>query len=141
MEGYVVHCIVLLISVYYCWQDFEMIKVIVAGGRDFYDYGLLCNVLDYQLSRRTIDEVEIVCGMARGADLLGKKYADSRGIKVVEFPADWDTKGKAAGYVRNADMADYATHLVLFWDGESKGSKHMYDLANKKGLVVKVVRY
>lgn len=118
-----------------------MIKVIVAGGRDFNDYERMCKVLDYHLSRRTADEIEIVCGMARGADLLGKKYADSRGIKVVEFPADWDAHKKAAGYIRNADMAAYSTHLILFWDGVSKGSKHMYDLANKEGLVVKVVEY
>ena len=31
--------------------------------------------------------------------------------------------------------------LIAFWDGKSRGTKHMIDLANKHGLRVFVVNY
>lgn len=43
----------------------------------------------------------------------------------IEFPADWDTYGKAAGPIRNQQMASYADALLLIWDGKSKGSMNM----------------
>lgn len=116
------------------------IRLIVAGGRDFKDYALLKSKLDFLLSNTDKDNVVILCGKARGADLLGKQYADENKIDVWEYPAYW-SKGKQAGYIRNAWMADEATHLVAFWDGVSKGTKHMIDIATKKGLGVRVYRY
>lgn len=64
-----------------------------------------------------------------------------RGLPVDEFRADWDTHGKSAGYKRNSQMADHADMLIAFWDGKSKGTKHMIDLARAKKLIVKVVKY
>lgn len=117
------------------------VRLIVAGSRNFTDYDKLCKSLDYLLSNTDKEEVTILCGMAKGADLLGRRYADENNIDVREYPADWDKYGKSAGYLRNSDMADNATHLVAFWDGVSKGTKHMIDLARKKGLVIRVIRY
>lgn len=62
-------------------------KVIVAGGRDFDDYNLLRKKLDFLLSNQT--NIQIVCGEARGADILGKKYANEREYEVLSFPANW----------------------------------------------------
>lgn len=115
-----------------------MVKVIVAGGRDFSNYALCKNALDKLYPTTDFD---VVSGKARGADTLGERYAKEHGRCIHEFPADWDTYGKRAGYLRNSDMADFADVLVAFWDGSSKGTKHMIDLARRKGLVVHVVRY
>ena len=115
-----------------------MYKVIVAGSRDFDDYPLLCWKLDKLLSQKN-GEVEIVCGMARGADTLGEQYAKERGIPVRYFPADWRTLGQSAGYQRNVQMAQYADALVAFWDGRSKGTKHMIDTAQRFKLDIRVV--
>ena len=117
----------------------KTIKIIIAGGREFDNYQPLCDKLDNLT--RNYDTVEIVCGEARGADLLGRKYGESRGLKVHSFPADWDEYGKSAGYRRNAEMADFADALVAFWDHKSKGTKHMIDLSEKKGIMVRVVKY
>lgn len=38
-------------------------------------------------------------------------------------------------------MARYATHLVAFWDGASRGTKKLIDQAKVAGLKVRVVRY
>ena len=70
-----------------------MFKVIVAGSRHFDDYPFLCWKLDRLLAQK-IGDVEIVCGMARGADSLGEQYAKERGIPIRYFPADWQTLGK-----------------------------------------------
>ena len=104
-----------------------MFKVIVAGGRDFNNYKGLSDSLDYLL-KNINDDIQIVCGMARGADRL-------------YFPADWDRDGKSAGFKRNVKMAEYADALVAFWDGTSKGTKHMIETAKEKGLDIRIKRY
>ncbi len=114
-------------------------KVIIAGGRDFNDYDLLCVNCDKALSLQT--DIEIVSGTANGADKLGEKYAKEKGYPVKEFPADWDRYKKSAGYIRNKDMANYADALMAFWDGKSKGTKSMIELARKYGLKIKIVKY
>lgn len=117
-----------------------MFKVIVAGGRDFNNYKGLAVSLDYLL-KNVIDDIEIVCGMARGADRLGEQYAKERDYHIRYMPADWDTFGRSAGYRRNIQMAEYADALVAFWDGKSPGTKHMIQIAKEKKLDVRIIRY
>ena len=90
-------------------------KVIIAGTRSFNDYETLKKYCNHVLKNKT--DIEIVCGMARGADLLGKRYGEEKGYKIAEFPADWDNFGKSAGYKRNEEMAKYADACIIFWDG------------------------
>jgi len=116
----------------------DKFKVIIAGGRHFKDYSTLCKVCDHMLKNKSI--IEIVSGKAKGADTLGEQYAKERGYKIKEFPANWEL-GKAAGYIRNKDMAYYADALIAFWDKNSKGTKHMIDLAKEKNLKIKIVYY
>jgi len=117
-----------------------MFRVIVAGGRDFFNYELLESKLNRILQNIT-DEIVIVCGMARGADTLGERYAKANGIRVEYYPADWNKYGKSAGYIRNEQMAKNADALIAFWDGKSKGTKNMIDLAEKYRLNIRTVRY
>lgn len=117
----------------------DRIKVIIAGGRDFSDYETLCSVCDKMLSRQ--ENVEIVSGTARGADQLGERYAKDRGYDIKKFPADWKGKGNSAGYIRNKEMAEYADALIAFWNGLSRGTKHMIDLAKENELKIKIENY
>lgn len=128
------------------------LRVIIAGSRDFDDFPKLMNsCIDilHEISDQNddLDKIRIVSGTARGADLLGEQYAKVAGYEVSRFPTDWDGLGKRAGYVRNAEMAKYAMAdgnygvLIAFWDGKSKGTKHMIDLAEKNGLEVHIVRF
>jgi hypothetical protein len=113
-------------------------KVIIAGSRNFNDYNLLKTSCDNLLTQFT--NIEIVSGTARGADKLGERYAMEKGYSIKEFPANWSL-GKSAGYIRNDEMAQYADMLIAFWDGTSKGTKHMIDLANKRSINVEIVNY
>lgn len=112
-------------------------RLIIAGSRDITDMGILIsaldNVLEWGIER-------VVSGCARGVDSLAIKWAEDRGITVDKHPANWDHHGKAAGYVRNKEMAYSADGLVAIWDGKSKGTKHMIDIALAQGLWVYVYR-
>lgn len=114
-------------------------KVIIAGGRSFDDYQLLKRKCDEILAE--INDIEIVSGAASGADRLGERYAKEKGYAVKQFPADWSKWGKAAGPKRNKQMAEYGDILIAFWDGESRGTKNMIDLANANNLKVEVFKY
>jgi len=117
-------------------------KVIIAGTRSFADYSLLRSSCDKYLSQKgQTHDIVIVSGMAKGADRLGEQYARERGYQVQQFPADWEKNGRAAGYMRNADMANYSDALIAFWDGQSKGTQNMIETARKKGLAVRVINY
>lgn len=123
---------------YYVPPNYEVkYKWIVAGSRTFQNYPLLCAELDK--IREQIDEV--VCGEARGADTLGRTYAYDNDIKIASFPANWEQYGKAAGFVRNDQMAAYADKAIIFWDGKSIGSKDMIDKMEKLGKEVRVIYY
>ena len=125
------------------------LRVIIAGSRDFNDYELLKKSAIEIITKKTMlpDLTRIVSGGARGADTLGERFANEMGLEISRFIPDWDELGKRAGYVRNAEMAKFAVEddndgmLIAFWDGKSRGTKHMIDLANKYGLEVHVVNY
>ena len=119
------------------------IRCIVAGGRGFADYDKTCEALDHYFGEAYTrgDTVTIISGGAHGADHMGEMYAKDQGLDLETYPAQWDKYGKSAGYRRNEVMAKTATHLVAFWDGKSRGTKHMIDLATTHGLTVRVVRY
>lgn len=106
-------------------------KVIIAGSRHMSldDFHLIQKAVDYSEWEIT----EVVCGMAKGADLMGADWALRNQIPVKEFPADWTKYKKAAGPIRNKQMADYADALIVFiWDG-SRGSQNMLDTMKKLG--------
>ena len=126
-----------------------MRKVIIAGGRDFTDrwslWGAMIDLFAEDVPHDGRDfvevEMEVVCGGADGADYEGKVWAEAHNFPVRMFPADWDQHGKAAGPIRNAEMAQYADTLVAFWDGESRGTRNMIGNALREGLEIHVYHY
>lgn len=120
-------------------DSLNIARLIIAGGRDFNGY----DMLDAAMSDKgyNFENCIVISGTARGADKLGEEYANTHNLRLVRCPAEWNKYGKSAGYKRNALMADIATHLLAFWDGNSRGTKHMIDLATSKGLEVTVVKY
>lgn len=130
----------------YAWQRMRdgslPPRVIVAGSRNFQDQARLDAGLDRILSR--LDEPLIVSGGADGADTLGERYAmarwSDRVVPFLRYPAEWKRYAKAAGHVRNQQMAWAASHLVAFWDGRSPGTKSMIEMAHADGLLTRVIR-
>lgn len=136
-----------------------IIKLIVAGGRDFFDEEWMEREL-YQYCVNNVisaDDIELVCGKAKGADSTAETIFLEHGLPVKSFIPNWKDVSncepwqigsnqygkynKVAGMHRNHAMGDYATHLLAFWDGRSKGTKDMIDYMYKLGKPVEVVRY
>lgn len=123
-------------------EDRPIYKIIIAGGRDFMDYNLLKEKTNKILQEKKVThKIVIISGCARGADTLGLRYASENAFDVEKYPSDWDKYGKKAGYVRNVEMAENADALIAFWDGKSKGTKHMIDIATERNLPIRVIRY
>lgn len=120
----------------------EDYRVIIAGCRDFCNYFMLKERCEYYLQNKMkTHNVIIVSGHASGADSLGEKFATDHNLPCELHPADWERHGKAAGPIRNEEMAEVADALIAFCDGQSKGTKSMIELAKSKGLQVAVVRF
>lgn len=115
-------------------------KTIIAGsrpplGREGFTIEDVCDAMEKVDWKVT----EVVCGMARGVDLIGKRWAEYNEIPVAKFPADWDKYDKRAGYIRNVEMAEYADALVALWDGHSRGTANMIQEAKKRNLKILVI--
>ncbi len=109
-------------------------KVIIAGSRENVYYHDLLNAL----IAAKFDITEVVSGGAKGADTYGEQYAAVMKLPMKQFLPYWSIYGKSAGYYRNEEMAKYAEALIAVWDGESKGTKYMIDIARKAHLKVYV---
>lgn len=108
-------------------MEYFTMKVIIAGSRNVFpkpqEITEVMNIFSFKPYSET--SLEIVCGLAKGADMEGKFWASDRDIPVKEFPANWQLYGTRAGILRNLEMARYADALVAFWNGKSRGTKHM----------------
>lgn len=113
-------------------------KLAIIGSRNFSDYELLCSEMS-KLPKPAL----IVSGGAKGADTLGKRYADEHGIPTQIFPAIWRPEGeggpmdKGAGMKRNTDIIKASTAVLAFWDGDSTGTM---DSINKSIMFKKFVK-
>jgi len=114
--------------------------IIICGGRDFNNNKLLESSVNFNISYLKMkNKIKIISGGAPGADTLGEEYAKKYTYDIIRIPADWKKYGKPAGFIRNTEMIKTATHVIAFWDGQSKGTKHTIDLAIKKDIPVKVI--
>jgi len=118
-----------------------MKRIIIAGGRDFNNMEILRNALEVNTTGLMANTLQIVSGGARGADSLGERLAREHRTNLAVFPAQWEQHGKSAGYIRNELMAQNADMLIAFWDGQSRGTEHMINLARKYQLEVHIVNY
>lgn len=117
-------------------------RIIIAGSRSFNDYETLKETVNDLLGTfQPVYNVIIVSGGAQGADSLGERYAREYGLPCESISPDWEQYGKAAGPIRNAQMARRSQALVAFWDGESPGTRNMICMARRRGLITRVVRY
>ncbi len=112
-------------------------KVIIAGSRDY-------EIKDTSRIQEIVDDsgfhvTELVCGGASGVDTWAFTWAKVRDIPIKEFMADWKTLGKAAGPIRNGQMADYADALIAIkTKPDSRGTDDMIRRAQKRGIPVKI---
>lgn len=111
----------------------ERLKVLVCGDRSWTNTRLILEcmkALYYEMGYDTLIE-----GEARGADKIAANCAHYLGMAVLDFPADWEKFGKAAGPIRNQRMLTVGKPdlVVAFHNNieESRGTKDMINKAKK----------
>lgn len=122
-------------------------KILVCGGRDFNNKDYLYNTLDNICEERGweyepdkygnfLPAVEIISGMANGADKLAYNWAIINWCRVREFPADWNKYGKSAGPIRNEEMLIKGKPdlVIAFPTSNSKGTWHMVKIAKEANI-------
>lgn len=119
----------------------DMFYLIVAGSRGYTDYPAFCQALDAFIQNTLPHRnVVIVSGGAKGVDRMAERYAHERQYTLMVVLANWDKYGKRAGMVRNEEMGTIADGLVAFWDGESRGTRHMIAHMKQLGKPTKTIK-
>jgi hypothetical protein len=94
-------------------------KTIIAGSREIKDLG----IIERAVKESEFEVTSVTSGGARGVDKTGEEWASKNNLPCEVISANWDTFGKAAGYIRNEEMAQCSEALIAVWDGKSKGKK------------------
>jgi len=120
-------------------------KLAICGSRTLDNTHSLIRGLMLMLPLNNVKEI-VSGGCPSGVDFGTKQFAEcdywndysvlDYQLIYTEFPADWNTHGKAAGPIRNKQMAEYSDILLLIWDGKSKGSANMKKEMEKLGKPV-----
>jgi len=121
--------------------DHNVMNILIAGGRGFNNYVVFKHVVTEQLAHfetpfdRDYD-INIVTGLAHsGPDNMAIQYARETGCQLTGWPALWDKYQKRAGMIRNHHMSKQDLHYaIIFWDGESHGTKNMIELLVKNDI-------
>lgn len=130
-------------------------RVLVTGDRNWTDYRIIATVLNGLLKSAISDmeELVVIDGQAEGADsFAGAWYGGAEdGIHAIHthvtherYPALWELQGKAAGPMRNTRMlVDGKPDVVIAFHNNlenSKGTKHMVNIAKRAGVPVYHIR-
>lgn len=127
------------------------VRIIVAGSRNFNNWQRFNKVMEKLIIKFHHEKLLFISGAAvSGPDRMMIEYCKQSGLDYTEIPAKWDDveasvvkvkyniHGKPynalAGFARNQEMADIATHLAAFWDNVSPGTEDMIARAKKKQL-------
>lgn len=115
--------------------------VLVSGSRDWVDDEAVASVL---VELQALPKYAIIVhGDCRGIDKIADATARLLDLEVRPYPADWDSFPRAAGAIRNVEMFDREDPDMFIGFHEdierSKGTKHAYKLAQKRGIPARVI--
>lgn len=113
-------------------------KVLVCGDRNWDDRVKVF----FRLSKLPEGSV-VLNGDCRGADRIAAEVARELGcFTVIDFPANWERHGRAAGPIRNREMLDQKPDLVIAFHpdlSKSRGTADTVREARKRGIPVEVI--
>jgi hypothetical protein len=99
------------------------VRVLVTGSRNWVDRDAIKAEMVRVMGTTAPQEMILVSGAQRswdrmaqvfyGADYLAEQVAEDLGWIIEQYPADWDTHGRAAGPIRNAVMVKTGADVCL----------------------------
>lgn len=120
-------------------------KLCIIGSRSLDKAEVVFPIIEKFLKEHGNGNITLLIGNAKGVDPLTKKFAEARGIDVVEFipyhlidpTAEFDSK---YFFVRTKQMIDNADKVLAIWDTRSKGTEYGIKYSQKRNLPVMVVK-
>lgn len=107
-------------------------RIVIAGSRNYNNYQEAEVFIKECLQTfNPLSEIIILSGGCSGADQIGERFAKENGYAIEQHLAKWAEYGKAAGPIRNREMAEICDAVICFWDSKSKGTASMISLAKK----------
>lgn len=107
-------------------------RLLIAGSR---------GIDNIDISEYIPDDVDlIISGGAKGVDTLAEQYADKHRISKIILRPDYAHFGRNAPLMRNMEMINISTDVLIFWDGKSRGTKYTIDCAKEGNKLLKIVR-
>jgi hypothetical protein len=111
-----------------------MKEVVVTGGRDYKDYIMVNEILDF------INPDTVIQGGASGADKLALEWAKANKKSFVTYEADWTKYGKRAGPIRNRLMLiEHPDAVVIAFPGGA-GTANCVRTAVSQNMIVLEVK-
>lgn len=112
-------------------------RILITGSRDWTDGDFIERILSWHMYTPV---PIIVHGGCRGADQIAGSIARKWGLQEEVYPAEWNSHGIRAGYIRNRKMVDLGADICLaFILNQSKGATMCANLADKAGI--RTMRY
>lgn len=98
-------------------------RVAIIGSRELNGEEERC----YEIICETVPAncTEIVSGGASGIDELAEKYAREHSLLFKRFEPEYHRYAKNAPLVRNEEIIRYANFVLVFWDGDSRGTAYV----------------
>jgi len=120
-------------------------KVCILGSRSIDKAEIVFPAIDRFIKEHGTGTLTFLLGSAKGVDPLTKKYAEARGIDIVEFLPyhlldSTVTFNSKYFFLRTKQMIDNADRVLAIWDTKSKGTEYGIKYAQKKNLPVMVVK-
>lgn len=124
------------------WAGTQPRRILVTGSRSWSDEAAVRTAL-HEAWRRHGERKDtvLVVGDAAGADSIAARQWTAQHLPVELHEAQWETHGRKAGMVRNAQMVrSGADDCLAFWDGQSPGTEQMLQLVRRAGITVELHR-
>lgn len=109
-----------------------MINILVCGSRG---YTNAIDILETLVSVMKKIEVEDAITIIHNGcpdcacEIINKFCTNLPGLNIEIYPAFWDVFEKKASEIRDSQLVNIADYVIAFWDGKSKGTKAIIDLA------------
>lgn len=106
-------------------------KLMISGSRSIRNLKIIFDELEKIYAAHP--DLILISGGAKGVDSIAEEWSRFRKLPIEQHKPDWSKYGKGAGIVRNKEMVLAADYVLIFWDGESKGTKSVIDFCEKQG--------